>query len=65
MEEKMSVYKKNGYENRKHYLENLAEWNGVDKEVVFELAAILGPNEDFDGLVTSVEDYSDGFYHIY
>jgi hypothetical protein len=58
----MSIYEENGFENRKDYLENLAEWNGVDKEVVFELASILGPTEDFDGLVTSVEDYADGYY---
>jgi hypothetical protein len=32
---------------------------GVDKRTVFMLADLLGPDEDFDGLVTSLEDYAD------
>ena len=42
---------------RKTYLAELAEEYGVPKIVVFELASILGPNEDYDGLVTELEDY--------
>ena len=57
-----NVYERNGYDNRKHYLECLAEDYGVDKAVVFEMASILGQNEDFDGLVTDIQDYADGFY---
>jgi hypothetical protein len=56
------IYLKNGYDGRKDYLENLAEDFGVEKAVVFEMAFILGENEDFDGLVTSIEDYANGFY---
>ena len=52
----MSIYKDNGYENRRDYLECLAEDFEVDVDTVFALADILGSNEDFDGLVTSLED---------
>ena len=51
-----NVYQENGYENRKEYLYSLAEDYGVDKSSVFMLAAILGESEDFDGLITSIED---------
>jgi hypothetical protein len=48
------VYQQNGFTDRKDYLENLAEEYG---DVVFDLAEILGESEDFDGLVTSLEDF--------
>ena len=32
---------------------------GIDKYIVFSLADLLGSIEDFDGLVSSLEDYSD------
>jgi hypothetical protein len=51
-----NVYKENGYENRKEYLCSLSEEYGVDKSSVFTLAAILGESEDFDGLITSIQD---------
>ncbi|MBT8440224.1 MAG: RNA polymerase [Gammaproteobacteria bacterium] len=54
----MSIYTDNGYENRKDYLEHLAENQGVDIDTVLVMADLLGPNEDFDGLVTSMEDYA-------
>lgn len=56
-----NVYERNGYENRKEYLENLASNYGVEEAVVFEMASILGSTEDFDGLVTTLEDYVDGY----
>ena len=55
-ENEMSVYTDNGYKDRKHYLSCLAEDNGVDYSIVKELADLLGPTEDFDGLVTAVQD---------
>jgi len=51
-----SQYEEYGYENREDYLIGLADDYGVDEETVFSLADMLGPNEDFDGLVTSIED---------
>lgn len=53
----MSIYTDNGYANRKAYLVDLADQTGAPLEVVFALADILGPTEDFDGLVTELEDH--------
>ena len=55
----MSIYTDEGYKNRRDYLENLADDYGVNRETVFALAAMLGSNEDFDGLVTAVEDIAE------
>ena len=52
----MSIYTDNGYEDREDYLRSLADENEVDYETVKEMADLLGENEDFDGLVTSVQD---------
>jgi len=52
----MSIYTDNGYENRQDYLESLADEYGVDISTVMAAADVLGPNEDFDGLVTMLED---------
>jgi hypothetical protein len=55
----MNDYKANGYANRRDYLESLAE--EYDRSTVFFLASVLGPNEDFDGLITALEDHADIF----
>jgi len=55
------VYVLNGYRDRKDYLESMAEEYGVSDEKVALLADILGPDEDFDGLVSTLEDLSDEF----
>ena len=52
----MNIYKQNGYKDRNDYLESLAEDYCIDIDTVMVLADILGPNEDFDGLITSLED---------
>ena len=49
-------YQVNGYENRKDYLMCMSEDYGVPLDVVYSLASMLGPNEDFDGLVNALED---------
>jgi hypothetical protein len=54
----MSIYTDEGYESRRDYLESLADDMGVDLDTVFSLAGILGSSEDFDGLITSLEDFS-------
>ena len=56
-----NVYTINGYKNRKDYLENLALDMGIEMDIVFSLASLLGSIEDFDGLVSSLEDYSEGY----
>ena len=54
----MSVYTDEGYANRREYLESLAEEYELDIDTVLMVAAMLGPSEDFDGLVTTLEDMS-------
>jgi len=54
----VNIYKENGYTSRKNYLESLADDFGIDIGIVNVLANILGPSEDFDGLVTTLEDYN-------
>lgn len=54
-----NVYIENGYKNRKDYLESLAADYGISKSKVFSLASFLGKDEDFDGLVTHVENLAD------
>lgn len=56
----MSIYKENGYASRRDYLDSLAEDFGIDKQTVYAMASILGSSEDFDGLVTALED-GEGF----
>lgn len=52
-----SDYEEMGYPNRTAYLEGLAFDYGVDLDTVKCLADILGPSEDFDGLVSALEDF--------
>ena len=50
-------YEEDGYFDRYGYLVGLSDETGVDLEVVIMLAdTVLGPEEDFDGLVSSLED---------
>ena len=55
----MNDYTANGFANRRAYLESLCE--EYDRETVYMLAGLLGSSEDFDGLITSLEDYADEF----
>ena len=55
----MNEYKANGFESRRDYLESLCE--EYDRTIVYTLAGMLGANEDFDGLVTALEDYAEEF----
>ena len=52
----MNIYQEEGYKSRRDYLDSLAEDFGIDKQTVYALASIFGSNEDFDGLVTALED---------
>lgn len=53
-----SIYEKNGYANREDYLKSLAADHGLHYDTVRAISDMLGENEDFDGLVTSLEDYA-------
>ncbi len=55
----MTIYQQEGYRNRRHYLQCLAEDYNVPITVVWAIAGMLGPSEDFDGLVTELEDLAD------
>ena len=46
-----NIYQQNGYADRDNYLTCLSEDYGVSIEDIYDLAEILGENEDFDGLV--------------
>ena len=53
---RQDVYQENGYTDRDDYLNGLSEDYGVPIEAVLALADVLGPDEDFDGLVSNLED---------
>ena len=50
------VYQENGFDDRDDYLLSLAEDYGVPLDAVMAMAEVLGPEEDFDGLVSNLED---------
>lgn len=52
-----NIYTENGYKNRQDYLLNLAENFDLEIDEVLTISDVLGPDEDFDGLVTCLEDY--------
>jgi hypothetical protein len=53
----MNDYTANGFTNRREYLESLCE--EYPRDAVYALADMLGASEDFDGLITSLEDEFD------
>jgi hypothetical protein len=52
-----NIYVENGYKNRSDYLRSLADDYGVPLVVVSMLSDMLGPLEDFDGLISNLDDY--------
>lgn len=54
----MSRYKTKNYSNRREYLDWLAERYGVDRADVVLLSSILGTDQDFDGLPSTLADLS-------
>ena len=56
----MNDYTDNGFANRREYLDSLCE--EFDRSKVYALASLLGPSEDFDGLVTALEDDAEDDY---
>jgi hypothetical protein len=54
----LTIYEKNGFATREDYLDSLREDYG---EAVDILTSVLPPSEDFDGLITSLEDMADDF----
>ena len=52
-------YKKAGYETREDYLNNLAVRYNINPMIISGLAEILGDEEDFDRLISAIEDMND------
>lgn len=50
----MNIYQENGFKDRRAYLQSLADEYGAAK--VRALLSVLPASEDFDGLVTALED---------
>ena len=55
----MTLYAETGYASRGEYLDAMAEHYGLEKSDVRLLADLLGPNEDFDGLISGLEEMQD------
>lgn len=55
----MTIYEEHGYKDRNDYLTCLAEDYGIDLGCVIAISELLGPGEDFDGLVSGIQDYAD------
>jgi len=53
----INIYLDRGFESRAAYLKSLTE--EYPANIVYLLANLFGPSEDFDGLVTQLEDYDD------
>jgi hypothetical protein len=55
------MMKHNPYDGatRKEYLDGLARDFEVSRKTVYLLADLLGPSEDFDGLITELEEISE------
>lgn len=51
------VYQENGFKSREDYLMSLAKKYNTDIRLLHTLADIMGPEQDFDGLVTMLNDY--------
>lgn len=52
----IELYLEHGAESRTEYLAMLSDDYDIDLGTIHALADVLGPTEDFDGLVTSLED---------
>lgn len=53
-----NAYRRNGYKDREDYLQSISDEYDCPIEIVREVAEMLGENEDFDGLISSLEDYA-------
>ena len=51
-------YLRKGFQTRKEYLRDLAEQFGMSYKKVLLYADLFGPEEDFDALITSLEEVS-------
>lgn len=54
-----TIYEENGFKDRAAYLKSLVDNCYYPADMVYALADTLGPSEDFDALVTTLEDQSE------
>ena len=54
------VYASNGYKDREDYLNSLADDRGIERMDIDIIADVLGESEDFDGLISMLDDF-EGF----
>ncbi len=54
----MELYQDHGTVDRFGYLADLANNQGIDFETLETILSFLPATEDFDGLVTTLEDYA-------
>ena len=52
-----TVYQRFGFADRKAYLASLQE--DFPEVLIYMLADLLGPTEDFDGLISAIQDAED------
>lgn len=57
----LDVYQRNGHADRAAYLRELSAEFGVPLKQVQAAADLLGPEEDFDGLLGHLEDAAGGW----
>lgn len=57
----MNIYAEYGYDTRREYLECIANDMGIDLEIVLTMADLLGASEDFDGLITALDDIAETY----
>ena len=55
----LEVYYAHGFDNREQYIDSLKE--DYDPDLVDALTSMLPASEDFDGLVTELEDNAAGW----
>lgn len=56
-ENNMTVYQRKGYNDRQEYLLSLSEEYEMGYEDVLAIADVLGEVEDFDGLVSALDEW--------
>jgi len=57
IKQNQKMYEEHGAKNRTEYISNLADQYGVPLDMAMIAADTLGPTEDFDGLVSTLQDY--------
>ena len=50
------ILKRKGYDTLQDYLQDVADTYGAELQAVKQIAAMLGPDELFDGLLSEVAD---------